>query len=162
MVLLLIYTSTSRNHLSLSFSLPLAPFPCPLAPLLPLPPSLASLPCYVLLFLAHFPCSLLHVLASCSFSMLSAPFPCSWLLIYTSTPLNHLFLSFSFERLQVAYYVFYNSNTINFTFYPSFFKEAFIYFQTALGRLVIIGHVANVSNPTLKTNIFLMLKCAPP
>ena len=88
MVLLLIYTSTSRNHLSLSFSLPLAPFPCPLAPLLPLPPSLASLPCYVLLFLAPFPCSLLLV--------------------------------------------------------P---------FQSALGCLVIIRHVANISSPTLKTDV---------
>lgn len=88
MVLLLIYTSPSRNHLSLSFSLPLAPFPCSLAPLLPLPPSLASLPCYVLLFLAPFPCSLLLV--------------------------------------------------------P---------FQFAFGCLVIIGHVANISSPTLKTDV---------
>ena len=70
-----------RHHHATIFP---SPFPCPLlpsrAPLLPLPPSLASLPCYVLLFLAHFPCSLLHVLASCSFSLLSAPFPCSLLL----------------------------------------------------------------------------------
>ena len=163
-----LYVTITQPSFPLLFLAPcsLPVLPCSLASLAPFPCFFtllcAPFPCPFPLLLATCPCFLLLFLAECSFSSFLAPFPCSWLLIYTSTPLNHLFLSFSFERLQAAYYVFYNSNTINFTFYPSFFKEAFIYFQTALGRLVIIGHVANVSNPTLKTNIFLMLKCAPP
>ena len=144
-----------------------SPFPCPLLPSrAPLLPCFPCFPCPLplLLYLAMCSFSLPISLAPCYMSLLLAPFPC-WVLLFLALGSSFIrqhhstiFSSpfpLSASRSRITYFTIVTLLILH-------LQEAFIYFQTALGRLVIIGHVANVSNPTLKTNIFLMLKCAPP